>query len=64
MRYSGRHADPNVEKRQLSTTVKSPIGQNVTQDRLPVLVMTIAHAAKALHSVASVSLDELYAGRG
>lgn len=68
----GRHAGPyyaifrsacrpHCRERQQNTTVKSP---NVTQDRLSVLGMTIAHAARALQSVAPVSLDDLYAGHG
>lgn len=74
-RALGRHPGPNYavfrsacrpqcREGQDNTTVKSPIGQNVTQDRLLIWVMTIAHAARALPSVPRVSLDELYAGRG
>lgn len=74
-RALGRHAGPNYavfrsacrpqcRERHNNTTVKSPIGQNVTQDRLLILALSIVHAARALPSVLSVSLDELYAGRG
>lgn len=78
-RALGRHPGPNYaafrsacrpqcRERQESTTVKSPIGHNVTQDLLLTLVMSIAHAAATLRepwpSVPPVSLDELYAGRG
>lgn len=74
-RALGRHVGPNYavfrsacrpqcRDRQLNTTVKSPIGRNVTQYCLLILVMSIVHAARDLASAASVSLDELHAGRG
>lgn len=58
-RALGRHPGPNYatfrsacrpqcRERQENTTVKSPIGQNVTQDLLLILVMSIVHAARAL----------------